>query len=206
MSCNSAAQGIRNGATFMHILLSSIHHLAALPETAQEDSADPIAFLSLDSSNTFNCLTRKQLTAVLLEGCGESCNLEYEPSEKPPFSWLIFCIFNRPEKNSNSLYKHLLFILWFELWISFWGDKIIILIPSWSHCLLCSNYSWTHKMWLFQEAIELWLQIQYLGFWQIGQARTNTGCFQVIGSLYMLLPACFISSLNFNWSSMLKFG
>ena len=87
-------------------------HCLKLP---RRDCADPIAFLSLDSSNTFNCLTRKQLTAVLLEGCGESCNLEYEPSEKPPFSWLIFCIFNRPEKNSNSLYKHLLFILWFEL-------------------------------------------------------------------------------------------
>ena len=53
----------------MHILLSSIRHLAALQETTQEKSADPIAFLSLDSSNAFNCLTRKQLSAVLLKGC-----------------------------------------------------------------------------------------------------------------------------------------
>ena len=37
----------------MHILLSSIHHLAALPETAQKESADSIAFLSLNSSNAF---------------------------------------------------------------------------------------------------------------------------------------------------------
>ena len=54
-------------ATFMHILLSYIH-LDALQETAQQESADPIAFLSLDSSNAFHCLTRKQLSAVLLKG------------------------------------------------------------------------------------------------------------------------------------------
>ena len=102
--------GIKNGATFMHILLSSIHHLAALPDPAQAESADPIAFLSLDSSNAFNCLTRKQLSAVLLNGCAErlrsaSASPAQADSQPQPHGWNLLWKFIASHYGCHGLLK-----------------------------------------------------------------------------------------------------
>ena len=94
----------------MHILLSSIHHLAALPDPAQAESADPIAFLSLDSSNAFNCLTRKQLSAVLLNGCAErlrsaSASPAQADAQPQPHGWNLLWKFIASHYGCHGLLK-----------------------------------------------------------------------------------------------------
>ena len=82
--------GIKNAMTFMHILFSSIHHRAALQETDQEESADPIAFplarqlqrFQLPHEEaTFSSLTQRLQRTLALSLCF-TCTCSFSTSTK----------------------------------------------------------------------------------------------------------------------------
>ena len=75
-------------------------------------SADPIAFLSLDSSNAFSCLMRKQLSAVWLMGCDErvrsaSASPAQAASQPQPNGWNLLWKFIAFHYGCHGLLKFL---------------------------------------------------------------------------------------------------